>query len=110
MVSCIAFAQEDKKGCKDHPMFTRMKEYYISDCKQKDFDAYEFIDPVTKKKVSIEGRYIFIEYDIKKEFRGQKSSLEVARNYTNAAQRIGGLFFMEYPRGDGSTYIKIKKR
>lgn len=26
------FAQKDKGNCQDHPMFTRMKEYYINDC------------------------------------------------------------------------------
>ncbi|MCS7203320.1 MAG: hypothetical protein NZ809_02570 [Thermodesulfovibrio sp.] len=31
------------------------------------------------------------------------------RNYTNAAQKIGGLFFMKDPRGEGHSYIKIKK-
>lgn len=35
--------------------------------------------------------------------------LEVARNHTNAAQRIGGLFLMERPDGRDSTYIKISK-
>ncbi|HRR41000.1 MAG TPA: hypothetical protein P5244_07180, partial [Syntrophales bacterium] len=55
-LSSIAFAQEDKKGCKDYPLFSRMEGYYLWTCEVKDFDAYDFIDPATKQKVTIEGK------------------------------------------------------
>ena len=101
----FAFAQQDAKGCKDHPLFTRMPEYYIDSCEKKEFDAHEFVDPVTKQKVTVEGRLFLSRYYIKKEYRGQKSMLQVARNHTNAIEKIGGVFYMKNP--DGSNYIYI---
>jgi len=108
-VSGIVLAQEDKPGCNDHPMFTRMPEYYIYSCEQKDFEVHEFVDPSTKQKVSVEGRYFFASYYLKKEFKGKKSMLEVARNYTNAIDRIGGVSLIERPNARGHTWMKLKK-
>ncbi|MCX7913257.1 MAG: hypothetical protein N2511_01585 [Thermodesulfovibrionales bacterium] len=71
----LTFAQTDRPGCKDHPLFTRMEEYYISDCEYKEFAAHEFIDPVTKKEVVVEGHYFYIIYDIKEELEVKKASL-----------------------------------
>jgi len=105
----FAFAQQDAKGCKDHPLFTRMPEYYIGDCQKKEFDAHEFVDPVTKQKVTVEGRLFSAYYYLKKEYRGQKSMVQVARNYTNAIEKIGGVFFMKNSNGSGDTYMKVTK-
>lgn len=30
-----AFAESDADSCKDHPLFTRMKNYYIVQCEKK---------------------------------------------------------------------------
>jgi hypothetical protein len=37
----LGFAQEkkDAKGCKDHPLFTRMPNTYIDSCKYNEFAA-----------------------------------------------------------------------
>lgn len=105
----VAFAQQDAKDCKDHPLFTRMPEYYISSCETKDFDAHEFVDPATKQKVSIEGRLFHASYYLKNEFKGKKSTLQVARNHTNAIAKIGGLSYMKNPSGQGDTYMKAVK-
>ena len=58
----LAFAQEDAKGCKDHPLFSRMQGYRIVVCQEKEFDAEDFIDPATQQKVTIEGRKFHTEY------------------------------------------------
>jgi outer membrane protein OmpA-like peptidoglycan-associated protein len=105
----FTFAQEDTKGCKDHPLFTRMPEYYIYSCEKKEFDAHDFVDPVTKKKVSVEGRLYYSSYYLKKEFRGQKSMLQVARNHTNAIEKIGGVYLMDRPNGESNTWMKVTK-
>ena len=61
----FAFAQEkkDAKGCKDHPLFTRMPGTYIYDCKSSEFDGREWYDPDTqgKAKVRVGGKYYYIE-------------------------------------------------
>jgi outer membrane protein OmpA-like peptidoglycan-associated protein len=105
----FAFAQQDTKGCKDHPLFTRMPEYYISSCEKKEFDAHAFIDPVTKKKVTVEGRLYRAFYYLKKEYKGQKTTLQVARNHTNAIEKIGGVSIMDDPTGRDNTWMKATK-
>jgi OOP family OmpA-OmpF porin len=105
----FAFAQQDAKGCKDHPLFTRMPEYYISSCQKKEFDIHEFIDPVTKEKVTVEGRLFNASYYLKKEYKDKKSTIQVARNHTNAIQKIGGVFLMKNSDGSGDTYMKVTK-
>ena len=37
----LVSAQEDEPGCKDHPLFTRMKGFVIYEC-ESNFDAVEF--------------------------------------------------------------------
>jgi len=51
----FAFAQEkkDAKGCKDHPLFTRMPNTYIDSCKYSEFDGAEWYDPDTQGKTSV---------------------------------------------------------
>ncbi len=109
LMSSFAFAQQDKQGCTDPPLFTRVPGFYLSECQKKEFDAHEFVDPVTKKKVSVEGRLYYYSYYVKKEFSGQKSMLQVARNHTNAIEKIGGVFLMHRPNGEGNTWMKVTK-
>jgi len=102
------FAQQDKKGCKDHPLFTRMPNTYIYDCKDTEFDGREWPDPDTqgKTKVRVEGKYYFIQYYNQKEYEGKRSDLQVSRNYQNAMKKIGGSVYS--PRED-YTYMKLLK-
>ncbi len=60
-----AFGQEDREGCKDHPMFTRMPNFYIDNCKENEFDEANFIDE-KGKEIKVEGKYYFATYEIKK--------------------------------------------
>jgi len=109
LMAGFAFAQEDKKGCTDPPLFTRVPGFYLNECQKKEFDAHSFVDPVTKKKVSVEGRWYYYYYNVKKEFYGQKSMLQVARNYANAIEKIGGVFFIESPNGRDNTWMMVTK-
>jgi outer membrane protein OmpA-like peptidoglycan-associated protein len=109
MMVGFAFAQQDAKGCKDHPLFTRVPGFYIGSCEKKDFNAHDFLDPVTKKKVSIEGRWYYYTYYVKKEFSGQKSMLQISRNFTNAIEKIGGISLMDSPNGRDNTWMKVVK-
>ena len=91
MMGGFALAQQDAKGCKDHPLFTRMPEFYIDSCEKKEFDAHAFIDPVTKKKVTVEGRLYRAYYYLKKEHKGQKSIYRSRGTIRNAIEKIGGV-------------------
>lgn len=104
-----AFSQEDKSGCTDPDLFTRVSGFYLNNCTMKEFDVHNFVDPVTKKQASVEGRLNFYYYKVKTEFRGQKSMLQIARNYSNAIEKIGGSAYMKDKTGGGNTYMKIAK-
>jgi len=108
-VSEGVFAQEDRKGCKDHPLFSRMQGYVIHSCEEKEFDAEDFKDPSTKQKVTIEGRKFYAFYYTKKEFRGKYSRLQVSRNYTNAITKIGGTAYENNPKDPTETSMKLIK-
>jgi OOP family OmpA-OmpF porin len=90
--SGIVFAQEDAKGCKDHPMFTRMENFYIARCKEEKFDQVDFVDE-KGKKIKVEGKVYKIDYEIKKGFT-PTSGLQVIRNYENALKKIGGVRYI----------------
>jgi OmpA-OmpF porin, OOP family len=88
-LATTAFAEPDKKGCADHPLFpTRMPDYYISDCKSADFDAYDF-QGVKGAKNRQEGRYAFITYRLEKG-KTEPGAVAILRNYENAFAKIGG--------------------
>lgn len=99
------FAQEDREGCKDHPMFTRMNNFYIRWCKEEKFDAVDFRDQ-KGKKITVEGRSYEIAYAIKEGFT-PPSALEVLRNYENAIKGIGGV--KVYQEGKYEIWLKLDK-
>lgn len=100
----LSFAQQDAKGCKDHPFLTRMEGFYIKGCEKKDFDSHEFYDPVTKQAVKVEGRKYYADYDRKKSAK-DTSNTQISRNYANAVKAIGGQFYeTKY-----HTYLKFEK-
>jgi len=103
------FAQQDAKGCTDHPLFSRMQGYRIVTCQAKEFDAEDFIDPATKNKVTIEGRKFHTEYMTNKPFEGKYSRLQVSRNYANAITGIGGTFYEKNPKDPSETSMKLIK-
>ena len=102
----FAYSQEDAKGCKDHPLFTRMSGYYLGRCEEKEFDAHKFYDPETKEEVTVEGRRYKYSYYVKKELKGKKSDIQVTRNYVNAIKKIGG---SAYEKSRADTYLKLVK-
>lgn len=58
-----AFSQQDIKGSKDHPLLTRMPDFFISGYKEAEYEAYRFIS-TDKKNENIEGHKYYIEYKI----------------------------------------------
>ena len=105
----LTFAQQDAKGCKDHPLFSRMQGYRIVVCRDTEFDSEDFIDPATQQKVTIEGRKFHTEYMTNKPFEGKYSRLQVSRNYTNAITKIGGTAYEKNPKDPSETSMKLIK-
>ncbi|MBN1273862.1 MAG: OmpA family protein [Candidatus Aminicenantes bacterium] len=98
VTSCLCMAQEvDMEGCKDHPLFTRMKNFYITNCESK-FDAVDFYVNDSEYK-TIEGQKTMIDYYLK-EGSPVPSYLQIIRNFSNALKSIGGTALYE-----GNRYL-----
>ena len=97
----VAVAQEaDAEGCKDHPLVTRMKDFYIDRC-EANFDAVEFTtsDEGTQ---TLEGQKTYIYY-ILQEGAANPSPLQIKRNYANAISQMGGTVVY-----DSDYYVSLK--
>jgi outer membrane protein OmpA-like peptidoglycan-associated protein len=97
-------AAQDDPGCKDHPMLTRMPDFYIDSCEKKDFEQYRFVDSKGNEQ-PVEGTYTFIKYALKDGAKAP-SELQIVRNYANAVQKIGGTTVLEARR---QVYMKVEK-
>jgi OOP family OmpA-OmpF porin len=104
-INSISFSQEDRKGCQDHPMFTRMPNFYISYCREGKFDQVDFRDE-KGKEIKVEGKHLYIEYSIRKG-SVPPSSLQIIRNFENAIKKIGGV--KVYEKGSNDIWLKLDK-
>lgn len=81
-------AQEtDEEGCKDHPLLSRMKGFFITSC-ESNFDAVEFYVGEDKTQ-RVEGQKTRISYGLM-DGAATPSELQILRNYANAVKAIGG--------------------
>jgi OmpA-OmpF porin, OOP family len=102
-VGPAGFAQEkDAAGCKDHPLISRMKNYYITSC-EKSFNAFDFF--VKEGTKTLEGERTKIEYYLQ-EGSPQPSFLQIRRNYGNAIKNIGGTVLYD---DDRRSTFKVTK-
>jgi len=102
-ISAVALAQEDAEGCKDHPLFNRMPNYYLGSCEQVEFGSMKFPvgkpDPNNENKIkseTVEGKIMAFYYSLKEEAK-PASGLQIMRNFQNAAKQNGGIILGEYP-------------
>jgi len=100
-----AAQQKDDKDCKDHPLFTRMPDYWIHHCKEVDFDAYPFV--IAKGKTEqVEGKLWQINYRAQSTLKSKPSELQIVRNFENAVKKLGGtVVYSEKPK----TTFKVNK-
>src|SRR4030043_304727 len=102
----VSAAEKDRQGSKDHPLLTRMPDFYINDYSEKDFDKHEFFVQ-NGKKVSVEGHKYYIQYDLNQGAKGP-GDLKVVRNIQNALTKIGGKVLCEGERPYNST-VKLEQ-
>jgi len=108
LMGSLAHAQQDAKGCRDHPLFTRMPNFYIERCDTKEYDEINLYEPPQGEKiVKVSGKTYLIEYRAQKGFEGKRSALQIMRNYANAARKIGGIVYER--TSNNNAYIKIVK-
>jgi OmpA-OmpF porin, OOP family len=112
--SSISLAQEtDKKGSKDHPLLSRIPNYYISEQVNKDFDSYT--SPYIDKDNVWEGKLTQINYSAKEGTR-ELSFIQIVRNYENAIKKLGGQILLSETRilhakiekNQGVTYVSVE--
>jgi OOP family OmpA-OmpF porin len=95
---------QDVEGSKDHPMFSRMPGYQITEYEAQDFSAYEFR---TEPEKRVEGRYWQISYEIK-EGAKKAGPIQIGRNYTDPIVKRGGQKLSEdLDAGGGSTVARL---
>jgi len=84
----VALAQKDVPNSKDHPLITRMPDYYISSYEVSEFAGF---DPtvIGGKDVHWEGKKYSYEYS-RKEGGRPISMLQIVRNYQSAIKQAGG--------------------
>ena len=85
----IIAQQKDDKNCKDHPLFTRMPDYWIHTCRQSEFNSYAFTIG-QGKTVQVEGRFWEIRYYPQATLTSKPSELQILRNFENAVKKFGG--------------------
>jgi OOP family OmpA-OmpF porin len=108
--SGFALAESDAKGCKDHPLFTRISGFWLFDCK-KNFNQLPIRlddDPKSARNLKPEGDLTTLAYIFKKsaDTPNPPSDLQVMRNYQNAAKQKGGEVLVDKP---GYTALKFKR-
>jgi len=100
-IACLVFAVsifstaacaaqgKDAANCKDHPLLTRLTDYWIQACTLKQFDAHAF--KVGKgTPTQVEGQFTNIRYQPPVGLTTKPSTLQVLRNVENAVKQIGG--------------------
>jgi len=85
----LVLAQTDAQGCKDHPLFTRLSNFYISDCSENYSELMLRINSKTTE--TKEGNLTSINYRFNYDSgEKQKSQLQIIKNYENAVLKNGG--------------------
>lgn len=112
--SGLAQNEADVKGSLDHPLFTRMPGYYISDYNVKEFDKF-ISSYLSGQDENWEGKVTRLAYYIRTGAK-QASMLQIARNYENAVKEIGGKILANEGRviegkiekDRGVTYVHVE--
>jgi len=98
--------QQDVKGSKDHPLISRMPDFWISEYKESEYDSYKFIS-ADKKPLIIEGHKYSILYKLNTG-ASDPGALKVLRNYQDALKKIGGKVLLDDTFNKLSTILVQK--
>lgn len=85
----IVNAQTDAEGCKDHPLFTKFQNFYISECSENYNELT--LRMSSEKTETKEGNLFSITYYFNFDSgEKEKSPLQIIKNYENAVKNNGG--------------------
>jgi outer membrane protein OmpA-like peptidoglycan-associated protein len=115
LLPALALAQrQDERGSKDHPLFTRMPNFYIDNYQYEEFGQGKFTDG--KGKVQrVEGHRWQFAYRLQPG-SNDPGGLAVKRNFVNAAKKIGGRVTLDQgetaelviTRGRAETWVRVE--
>ena len=109
LLSTGSFSQTvtpDVKGSKDHPLISRMPDFWISEYKENEFDSYKFIG-ADKKPLIIEGHKYSILYKLNTG-ASDPGALKIMRNFQDALKKIGGKVLLDDSFNKLSTILVQK--
>jgi OmpA-OmpF porin, OOP family len=99
-------ADQDIKGSKDHPLLSRMPDFWISEYKESEYDSYKFIG-ADNKPLIIEGHKYSILYKLNSG-ASDPGALKIMRNYQDALKKIGGKVMVDDAFNKLSTILVQK--
>ena len=101
---CAAQQKPDIPGSKDPALLTRMPGFYISEYRESQFDAHEFVVQKGNSTANqhVEGHLTYWRYDFIPPAGALPSWLQTFRNHQNAVQKLGGKTM--YNGGPGNNY------
>lgn len=88
-----AAAEPDAKEGKDHPLLTRMPDFFIYQYRDRDFELHKFMNE-DHKRIPVEGHHNYIKYVLNKG-AAQPGKLKIMRNVQNALAKVGGKVLYE---------------
>ena len=88
-LSNLLNAQEDAGGCKDHPILTRLENFYISGCEENYNELQLRTSSSTTDTKEGSLFYIYYRYNFDAGIKA-KSALQIIRNYEVAITNNGG--------------------
>ena len=86
----VGARQKDAAKCTDHPLLTRIPDYWIQSCVVKQFDAFGFMIAGGKTN-KVEGLFTNIRYQPPASLTVKPSTLQLLRNVENAIKKVGGV-------------------
>jgi outer membrane protein OmpA-like peptidoglycan-associated protein len=103
-------ADLDKKGGKDHPLLSRMPDFFISEYREADFDSHRFMVERDKKPVPVivEGHKYHLQYNLNKG-AAEPGELKIRRNIQDALKKIGGKVVFDDNFNRASTLVLQKE-
>ena len=112
-IPSMAIAKKsDRKGSIDHPLVTRMSDFYIDKYEKNEFDYEKF--KTNDGKVRVEGRKFVIDYRIQPEVT-PPGKIQILQNYLNAFKDIGAevmlkssyYYVFKVANDDMETWVKV---
>ena len=96
-------AQDDRKGSSDHPLISRMPDFWIAVYDENQYESHAFRDS-NDVVTEVEGHYYHIEYRLNKGAQ-TPGRLMILKNYENALKEIGA---ETWTRKGKELYAKVE--